>query len=158
MPVIMISMVVFVVVCYKMSYSNINESINEKMLESLSVANLSIQSELDKNAAIAESFYNFVVVCNKNEFDEQAFEDYLLSVIPSNRNNRIIVMALFDSTNIQIDCAENVLEACEIMKKSPEKYDVIFMDLQMLEMGGIEAAQTIEIWITNTAVLYRLSP
>jgi len=86
MPIIMISTAVFVVVCYRMSYSDINESINEKMMESLRVANLSIQSELDKNAAIAESLYNFAVVCNRNEFDEHAFEDYLLSVIPSNKN------------------------------------------------------------------------
>jgi len=86
MPIIMISTMIFVVVCYRMSYSNINESINEKMMESLRVANLSIQSELEKNAAIAESFYNFAVVCNNNEFDEHAFEDYLLTVIPSNKN------------------------------------------------------------------------
>ena len=82
MPIIMISTMIFVVVCYRMSYSNIDESINEKMIESLRVANLSIQSELDKNAAITESFYNFAVVCNKNEFDEHAFEDYLLTAIP----------------------------------------------------------------------------
>ena len=86
MPIIMLSTIIFVVVCYSMSYSDINESINEKMMESLRVANLSIQSELDKNAAIAESFYNFAVTCNKNAFDEYAFEDYLLTVTLSNKN------------------------------------------------------------------------
>ena len=86
MPIIMISTIIFMVVCYKMSYSDINASINEKMMESLRVANLSIQSELDKNAAIAESFYTFAVTCNKNVFDESAFEDYLLTVVPSNKN------------------------------------------------------------------------
>ena len=86
MPIIMISTIIFVVVCYQMSYSNINDSINEKMMESLRVANLSIQSELDKNAAIAESFYNFAVTSNKNNFEDHAFEDYLLTVIPLNKN------------------------------------------------------------------------
>ena len=86
MPIIMISTAVFVVVCYGMSYSSINASINEKMMESLRVANLSIQSELDKNAAIAESFYHFAATCNENPFDERVFEDYLLTVIPSNKN------------------------------------------------------------------------
>jgi len=85
-PFIIIPIVIFVVVCYGMSYSNINNSINEKMMESLRAANLSIQSELDKNAAITESFYTFAVTCNKNAFDEHAFEDYLLSMIPSNKN------------------------------------------------------------------------
>jgi len=85
-PFVMLPTIVFVLVCYQMSYSNINESINEKMMESLRAANLSIQSELDKNAAIAESFYTFAVTCNKNAFDEHAFEDYLLTVIPSNKN------------------------------------------------------------------------
>ena len=86
MPIIMITTIVFVAVSYRLSYSNINDSINEKMMESLRVANLSIQSELDKNAAITESFYNFAMISNKNNFDEQAIEDYLLSVIPSNKN------------------------------------------------------------------------
>ena len=86
MPIIVISTVVFVLVCYRMSYSSINQSINEKMMESLRVANLSIQSELDKNAAITESFYSFAVTCNKNTFEEHAFEDYLSTVIPSNKN------------------------------------------------------------------------
>jgi len=85
-PLIVIPIVIFVVVCYQMSYSNINSSINEKMMESLRAANLSIQSELNKNAAIAESFYSFALTCNENAFDEHAFEDYLLTVIPSNKN------------------------------------------------------------------------
>ena len=86
MPIIMITTIVFVAVSYRLSYSNINDSINEKMMESLRVANLSIQSELDKNAAITESFYNFAMISSKNAFDEQAYEDYLLTVIPSNKN------------------------------------------------------------------------
>ena len=85
-PFIVLPTVIFVMVCYSVSYSNINASIDEKMMESLRAANLSIQSELDKNAAIAESFYAFAVTCNKNAFDEHAFEDYLLTVIPSNKN------------------------------------------------------------------------
>ena len=86
MPIILISTLIFVVVCYRISYGNISESINEKMMESLRVANLSIQSELDKNAAITESFYNFAITSNKNNFDENAFKDYLLTVIPTNKN------------------------------------------------------------------------
>ena len=86
MPIILISTMIFVVVCYRISYSSIDESINEKMMESLRAANLSIQSELDKNAAIAESFYIFAITCNKNEFNEYAFEDYLFATIPLNKN------------------------------------------------------------------------
>ena len=85
-PFIVIPTLIFVMVCYWISYSNINDSINEKMMESLRAANLSIQSELDKNAAIAESFYTFAVTCNKNDLAEHAFEDYLLTVIPLNKN------------------------------------------------------------------------
>ena len=57
--------------------------------------------------------------------------------------NREIVQALLESTQIQIDCAENGAEAVRMFKKAPGKYDVILMDLQMPEMDGYEATSQI---------------
>jgi signal transduction histidine kinase/CheY-like chemotaxis protein len=53
--------------------------------------------------------------------------------------NREIVQALLEPTLISIDCAENGVEAVRLFEKNPDKYEMIFMDVQMPEMDGYEA-------------------
>jgi CheY-like chemotaxis protein len=50
---------------------------------------------------------------------------------------------MLEPARMQIDCAENGAIAVDMFSKSPEKYDMIFMDLQMPEMDGYEATQKI---------------
>ena len=71
------------------------------------------------------------------------FSGYTILLAEDVEINREIILALMEDTGVQIDCAENGQIAAELYDRSPERYDMIYMDIQMPVLDGYSATQKI---------------
>jgi len=72
-----------------------------------------------------------------------AYKGRTVLIVEDIEINREIIITLLESTELNFECAENGVEAVKMFSAAPERYDMIFMDLQMPEMDGITATRTI---------------
>ena len=59
--------------------------------------------------------------------------------------NREIVLALLEPTHLNIECAENGVQALRMFKATPDRYDMILMDVQMPELDGYGATRALRL-------------
>ncbi|MDR1183344.1 MAG: response regulator [Coriobacteriales bacterium] len=77
------------------------------------------------------------------EMKDIDFSPFTILVAEDVDVNYEILVALLESTGISLEWATNGVEAVRMFTQAPERYDIIFMDIQMPEMNGTEATREI---------------
>jgi len=115
---------------------------------------ISVSSELGKGSS-----FKFFIKLDSGEMNlpekegdsesskEFSNEDVIMAgkilLVEDNHFNQEVVSMLLQEFGLNIDVAENGVDALEAMKSNPGEYDLILMDCQMPEMDGYEASEKI---------------
>jgi len=124
--------------------------ISKRIIELMN-GNIRIDSELGKGASFIFTIKNYKA--EGDQSDEQTdsaalpqdndFTGKNLLLVEDVEVNREIIISLLENTGISIDCAENGKEAYDLVKANLDKYDCIFMDIQMPVINGYKATRLI---------------
>lgn len=130
-----------------------------KQLVELMGGDIQVTSELNKGTC-----FSFSVWCNeKMALSATAAEDAIpmdytnlqVLIAEDNKINIQVFKFILDRLNIKADYAENGKEAVEAYRL--KAYDLIFMDMQMPEMDGLEATREIRAIAQDQPIIIAIS-
>ena len=94
---------------------------------------------LESKEKIIDNVSNKKILNSKTE----SFSDIHALVVEDNPVNQKMIQHTLKNIGITTECADNGREGLNMYVENPNKFDVIFMDIQMPIMNGIEATQAI---------------
>jgi CheY-like chemotaxis protein/anti-sigma regulatory factor (Ser/Thr protein kinase) len=124
-------------------------TISKKIVEILG-GTLKIESELGKGSCFSiifdfsipmQSNYDSQLINIDHDLEEYEHHSINILLVEDNIVNQKVMGKYFKKLNYDIKIVNNGIEAVDICSK--EKFDLIFMDMQMPQMGGVEATRLI---------------
>ncbi|MEL6822061.1 MAG: response regulator, partial [Calditrichota bacterium] len=129
--------------------SGLGLSITKKLIE-LQGGKLKVESEVGKGS-VFQFYIPYSITPNNSakdqnnigskSIDKEALRGLKVLLAEDNRVNVMVARKFLRKWHIEVDVAANGAVAVEMVTK--KRYDLILMDLHMLEMGGIEATEQI---------------
>ncbi len=133
-------------------------AITKKILE-LQGSALSIESEVNNGSTF--SFIQTFEKCTKLEgttplkshleMEEIPFKNKSILLVEDNKINVLVAKSFLENWGVEIDVAENGLEAIELL--DPEKHALVLMDLHMPLLDGYEATKRIRAKNIQTPII-----
>ncbi|WP_216831858.1 PAS domain S-box protein [Alkalihalobacterium elongatum] len=80
----------------------------------------------------------------KSENDNISISGLRILLVEDSYDNQVLIKAFLKKEQVELDIAENGLEAVHLFKKN--SYDFIIMDIQMPIMDGYEATKLMRVW------------
>ncbi len=76
-------------------------------------------------------------------------------VTEDNEVNQLLIAEMLSNLGITVNLARNGVECLDLLRTAESQFDLIFMDIQMPEMGGLEATQHIrqDLHLTDIPII-----
>jgi|GEM_PF-5437103 len=138
--------------------SGLGLTISQKLIH-LMGGEVSVKSQLNQG-----SEFSFKLTFGKAQYQQEerrqfisgsAFPKSNMLLVEDDRVNQMIAIKLLKKFNCDVSVANNGKEAVELSSK--EEFDIIFMDIQMPVMNGVEATKVIRKKLGNSITIIALT-